>query len=364
MKRTLVAAMIMAMMGTMIVGCGSSSSSGADTGSTSAGTTEAPTSDAGASTESNGENPAIELRIAHQSAENEGVYLGFEKFKEEIEAADVGITCTIYPAGQLVASDRDSIEAVTLGEIDMTSVADIQMGSTVPAYYLFNAEFLFDSIDDAYDVFFNKGLYDELESATSEATAGCELAGVWSNGGRALWTTGLPVRGVADFKGANLRCAESEISIAEMEALGAVPVTMAWNEIYTGLQQGTVMGLFSTKNAIVAQGFTAVLDYCIDTNHSFGHAIELINTNTLNSFTEEQKAAYEAALQAANEAEWEWAKETEANLDATIEEEVEYIHLTDEERKEISDVMVEATEPLVKEMLGDDAALLDLVRNN
>lgn len=362
MKKIIVAALIVTMMGTMIAGCGSNSNSNAE--SSSSEKTEEAGTEKEETAEASKDNPAIELRIAHQSAENEGVYLGFEKFKEEIEAADVGITVTIFPAGQLVASDRDSIEAVTLGEIDMTSVADVQMGSTVPAFYLFNAEFLFDSIDDAYDTFFNGGLYDGLADATASATAGCELAGIWSNGGRALWTTGLPVRSVADFKGANLRCAENEISIAEMEALGAVPVTMAWNEIYTGLQQGTVKGLFSTKNAIVAQGFTAVLDYCIDTNHSFGHAVELINTNTLNKFTDEQKAAYEAAMKAATEYEWELAKETEADLDDTIETEVEYIHLTDEEREEISSVMVDATEPLVKEMLGDDADLLELVRSN
>lgn len=362
MRKIVVAALITVMMGTVITGCGSNSNSGTE------GTSSAAPADSGAETAETAdtaeENPALELRIAHQSAENEGVYMAFEKFKEEIEAADVGITVTIFPAGQLVASDRDSIEAVTLGEIDMTSVADVQMGSTVPSFYLFNAEFLFESIDDAQEVFFNGGLYDELAEATSSASAGCELAGIWSNGGRALWTTGIPVRSTADFKGANLRCAENEISISEMEALGAVPVTMAWNEIYTGLQQGTVKGLFSTKNAIVAQGFTAVLDYCVDTNHSFGHAIELINTNTLNKFTDAQRAAYEAAMQAATEYEWEIAKETEANLDAAIEEQVEYIHLTDEERAEISKVMIDATEPLVKEMLGDKADLLDLVRNN
>ena len=39
----------------------------------------------------------------------------------------MGIEVKIFPNAQVVGSDRDSIEAVTLGEIDMTSVAELQL---------------------------------------------------------------------------------------------------------------------------------------------------------------------------------------------------------------------------------------------
>ncbi len=354
------------MMASCLIGCGSKSteSSSNETPATEPASTEEDKTAEPAADDASGENPTVTLRIAHQSAETEGIAMAFEKFKDELEAANVGFEVTIYPAGQLVASDRDSIEAVTLGEVDVTSVADIQFSSTVSAFYLFNAEFLFDSIDDAYDAFYKEGLFDKLAQATTDANVGCEVASIWANGGRTLWTTGKEVRSADDMKGLPLRCAENEINIAEMEALGAVPVSMAWNEIYTGLQQGTVNGLFSTKSAIVQQGMTAALDYCIDTNHSFGHAITLMNTAKLNSLTGAQREAYDNALKVATEYQWDLAREAEASIDARIEEEVEYIHLTDEERAAMAEIMVGATEDMVKELLGDDAAILDSVRGN
>ena len=44
---------------------------------------------------------------------------------------------------------------------------------------------------------------------------------------------------------------------------------MAWNELYTGLQQGTVDGLVSSKMPIIQQGLIDVLKYATDTNHSY-----------------------------------------------------------------------------------------------
>lgn len=356
MKKILALAMASLLTALSFAGCGSQSAS------SSSPQGGAPASDAGAAPAADGENPKVTLRIAHQSAETENIALAFQKFKEELEAADVGFEVTIFPAAQLVASDRDSIEAVTLGEIDMTSVADIQFSSTVPAFYVFNAEFLFSGVDDAYEQFYTNGLYQQLADATTKANVGCEVSSIFANGSRALWTKGKEVRRVADFKGLDLRSAENEINIAEMNALGAAPVSMAWNEIFTGLQQGTIAGLFSTKNAIVQQGFCDVLDYCIDTNHSYGHAITLTNSKKLASLTEAQRAAFDKAMDAATTYEWDLARQSEADIDAQIETLVTYIHLTDEERAEIEKVMVDATEDMVKKLMGDDAVILENLR--
>ena len=49
---------------------------------------------------------------------------------------------------RVVGSDRDSIEAVILGEIDMTSVAELQFAPNIKEFYVFNADYLFDDLKE------------------------------------------------------------------------------------------------------------------------------------------------------------------------------------------------------------------------
>lgn len=157
LKRTLALSLVLVMILVCFAGCSKPATNDLAPGTDAA--TDKPATDTPAeagNTEATGENPKVTIRLAHQSSETENLAIAYQLFKEELEAANVGFEVVIFPAGQLVGSDRDAIEAVTLGEIDMTSVAEIQFASTVPAFYLFNAGFLFESIDDAYDQFYNK----------------------------------------------------------------------------------------------------------------------------------------------------------------------------------------------------------------
>ena len=88
----------------------------------------------GAPSPSGAESSKLEIRIAHQANEKEATHQGFLKIKEIIEGEDVGIEVKIFPNAQVVGSDRDSIEAVTLGEIDMTSVAELQFAPNIKEF--------------------------------------------------------------------------------------------------------------------------------------------------------------------------------------------------------------------------------------
>ena len=270
---------------------------------------------------SGAESSKLEIRIAHQANEKEATHQGFLKFKEIIEGEDVGIEVKIFPNAQVVGSDRDSIEAVTLGEID---------------------------------------------KAADDKNMGVKVAAFFGSSGRIFWNNVREVNTLADFQGIKSRAPENPINIAELEALGCIPTPMAWNELYTGLQQGTVDGLVSSKMPIIQQGLIDVLKYATDTNHSYSINVILISSAKYNSFSEEQRAAYDKAIAGAAEEEWKIAMKEEEDSVQKIKElqeqgKILYTELTDEARAEIKDAMVAATEPKVEEMCGKE--ILETFRN-
>ena len=314
---------------------------------------------------SGAESSKLEIRIAHQANEKEATHQGFLKFKEIIEGEDVGIEVKIFPNAQVVGSDRDSIEAVTLGEIDMTSVAELQFAPNIKEFYVFNADYLFDDLKDA-KAKLDGEQGDLLKKAADDKNMGVKVAAFFGSSGRIFWNNVREVNTLADFQGIKSRAPENPINIAELEALGCIPTPMAWNELYTGLQQGTVDGLVSSKMPIIQQGLIDVLKYATDTNHSYSINVILISSAKYNSFSEEQRAAYDKAIAGAAEEEWKIAMKEEEDSVQKIKElqeqgKILYTELTDEARAEIKEAMVAATEPKVEEMCGKE--ILETFRN-
>lgn len=247
----------------------------------------------------------------------------------------------------------------------MTSVAELQFAPNVKEFYVFNADYLFDNLEDA-----KKKLDGEqgemLKKAADDKNIGAKVATFFGSSGRIFWNNVREVKSLEDFQGIKSRSPENPINIAELDALGCIPTPMAWNELYTGLQQGTVDGLVSSKMPIIQQGLIDVLDYATDTNHSYSINVILISSEKYNALSDEQKLAYDKAIAAATEEEWKIAMQEEEDSVAKIKElqeqgKIIYTELTDEAREKIKDAMVSATEPLVEEMCGNE--ILGTFRN-
>ena len=64
----------------------------------------------------------------------------------------------------------------------------------------------------------------------------------WENGFRNITTTDKDIATVADLSGLKIRTMANEIHLEAWKAMGANPTPMAFGELFTGLQQGTVDG--------------------------------------------------------------------------------------------------------------------------
>ncbi len=308
---------------------------------------------------------AVEIRIPHALAETDPVHIGFLAFKEHVEASGLNMTVDIFPNGQLSSSDRDLIEGIQFGEFDLTSVAASNLAPTISEYYVFNANYLFDSLENARETLLGeKGDY--LIDLVIEKNTGILPVGYFGGTMQSIWTTTKPVPDLEAWANLKIRSAENPINIAELEALGATPTSMAWGELYTGLQQGTVDGLFSNRVTAI-QTFSDVLKYGTFTGHNIYLPIPIASQSFYDSLDAEQKVVFDEGMEIACNAQWDAV----ANLDAEILAQLEtmtaegsLVYIPEMEAAafdEIKPLFIDSTEALVAELCGQE--ILDYFRN-
>jgi TRAP-type C4-dicarboxylate transport system substrate-binding protein len=110
-----------------------------------------------------------------------------------------------------------------------------------------------------------------------------------------------PVNGPDDLKGLKMRTMENPVHIQAYKAFGIIPTPMAFTEVFTALQQGTVDGQENPINNIAANNIQEVQDVMSMSGHQLNSNLVVINEATWQSLTPEQQASLQGAVTAAME---------------------------------------------------------------
>lgn len=304
-------------MASMIGGCGQTTAS-----------SENASGGGSAQTETKAEGGAVTLKVAvgiPQSHKDIG-----NKFKEVVEEKTNGeITVTVY-ADNALGADREVIEATQIGDIDITLSNPAPLAATYTDLLLFDTPFLFDTREDAFEI-----LDGEIgqEIAKGVESKNLKILSYPENGWRNL-TANKPVHTPEDLKGMKIRVMENNIQIATWKALGANPTPMAFNEVFTALQQGTIDAQENPVELIFDNKLNEVQSHLIMTKHMYNPLILAMNLDKFNSLNEEYQNIILEAAKAATEYERETAPKYEEESIKKIEEDktTDLIELTDEER--------------------------------
>ncbi|MGE5620792.1 MAG: TRAP transporter substrate-binding protein DctP [Sphingomonadaceae bacterium] len=188
---------------------------------------------------------------------------GYEYFgKKLVEATNGAVEWQSFPNGQL-GSNRDLTEGVKLGTIQMT-VASSELTQFVPEWDVISLPYLYDSYAQCYKV--GDGEVGKFYEQKLDA-AGFKLIGFFSGGTRSVFTAKKPVRSLDDLKGLKIRVQQNKVHIAAFNALGAISTPLAYNELYSALQQGVVDGAENDPTAILDMKFNEVCKYYTLTKH-------------------------------------------------------------------------------------------------
>ncbi|MFZ3591303.1 DctP family TRAP transporter solute-binding subunit [Bacillus sp. DJP31] len=223
-------------------------------------------------------------------------YLGLVKFKEIVEEKTEGqIIVETYHSGQL-GDDRTMTEALQLGSQEVTIPSTAPLANFVPEFSVFDFPFLFPSEEVADKVLDGEVGQKFLAMLDSQNLVGLTY---WENGFRQVSNSKQAIASAADFKGLKLRTMENDLHLEAFRALGANPTPMAFTELFTALQQGTVDGQENPFATIYLSKFSEVQKHVSNTNHIYSPFVFLMSKEFYDGLTEEQQVIVkEAAVEA------------------------------------------------------------------
>lgn len=209
--------------------------------------------------------PEFVLKLGHVAAPEKPYAIGAVKFAELVKEKTNGeVEVQVFPSSQL-GNQRDLVEGVTFGTVDMTLTSTAVLGNFLPKMAIFDLPFIFRDIPHTYKALDTIGMEmgEELEAK------GIKLLAFFENGVRHLTNSIRPVKKPEDMKGLKIRVMEQPVYIEMMKALGANPTPMAFGELFTALQQGTVDGQENPVSHIWTKRFFEVQKYISLTGHTY-----------------------------------------------------------------------------------------------
>ncbi len=240
-------------------------------------------------------NDAITLRMAHGIAESSDSGQAIAQIEDLVEKESNGtIDMQIYGSGVL-GSERDTIEMVQAGVLDMAKVGASSIDAFEDLYGIYSLPFMFESEEDLYSAMTNTDLIKTLNEHTYDK--GFVMVGWYPSGARNFYTAGdTPIQTPDDLKGMKIRVMESATSKNMVELLGASPVPMSSSETYTALQQGVIDGAENNELALTVNRHMDVAKSYSYTRHQMVPDIYILSTKTLEQMSDDQVQALVDAL--------------------------------------------------------------------
>ena len=235
----------------------------------------------------------IVVKFSHVVAADTPKGKGAEKFKELAEKALPGkVKVEVYPNSTLY-KDGEEMEALSLGSVQMLAPSLAKFGPLgVREFEVFDLPFMFDDYAELHKVTegpAGKALFKKLEGKGIVGLA------YWDNGFKVM-SSNKPIKTPADAKGQKMRIQSSQVLSAQMKALGALPQTMAFSEVYQALQTGVVDGTENPPSNLYTQKMHEVQKNVTQTNHGYlGYAV-ITNKKFWDGLPADVRAGLERAM--------------------------------------------------------------------
>jgi len=237
------------------------------------------------------------LKIGYATSQTSHYGVGSSVFCDEVEKGTQGrFKCQQFPNSAL-GGEREMIEAVQLGTLDVVNTSTGPVGNFVPEVKIVDIPFLFRDYDHARHVLDGSIGQDLLGKFPSKGL----VALAWTeNGFRHMTNNKHPIIKPDDAAGLKMRTMENKVHIDGYKAFGIQPTPMAFPEVYGALQQGTVDGQENPIPVILASKFSQVQKYLSLTGHVYSPALLITSPRLMNKLSDaDKKVFYEAAKKAA-----------------------------------------------------------------
>ncbi len=321
-----------------LAGCGSAASSSAASGSAASGA------------ESKYEKLNIRLSVAGTEQGVDSIVA--QKFADDVAQASRGnVSITVYPNAQLSGGDLTKMMELftTGGSYEMAVISGIVMSNVDQRFLAHTLPFEFSNYDEVCAQLDGTGgaYYSQIMN-----DMGIVDLGSFHNGLKQFTNNKKDITTPADMAGLKMRIPAGTVSVKTMQALGADPVAMAWSEVFTALQQGTVDGHENSYQTIYSANIQEVQKHVTELNWQYDGYWLMANQNNWSQYSPAvQELLSEKAKQAC-----EYGRQYMYDQEDTIRKEfvekdgVTITVLTDEQRQAFIDATQSVRDEFAKQI--------------
>lgn len=257
------------------------------------------------------ESDTYSLKLSTVLTDTDPITLGLEAMAKEVEEKTDGkVRIEVYPSSQL-GDTADVLEQAKNGSNVGVIIDTGMLADYVPDMAIYTAPYVFDNVEEAR-AFIETDLFASWDEEL--ATHGLrDLSCNWYQGAR-HFLSNKPINTPADLKGVRVRTMGSKVAQESMKAMGATPTSLAWSEVYSGLQQKVIDSAEAQLPAVYGASLHEVVDYISETGHFLLYTGLVISEKWFQSLPEEYRdILVQASIKAGDYA-----------TKLTLEKEVEY----------------------------------------
>lgn len=248
----------------------------------------------------------VKITIAHNQSSLENPYhIGMEKFKEIVEeVSNDTLQVEIHP-GTLGTNEFELLTKLQRGAVDVVVVSPnvISSKTGVTELDLLTLPYLFDSYEHWERAVDGKvGRY--ISSVIKRKTRNLHVLGYFSAGVRHFYGK-KPIVGLDDLNGMTVRTQTTGVAAEYLTKIGSITTSMAWGEIYQGLQQKLIDFAENAYPYFVEQNHHVTENgkYITETGHDYTTRILLMNEKKYAGLSKKQRKIIMEAVSVAVEEE-------------------------------------------------------------
>ena len=294
------------------------------------------------------------VKIGYAVSRDSHYGAGADAFCNTLEARTSNrFKCSQAPNATL-GNEREMVEAAQIGSLDVAFVSSGTVGNFVPDVRVVDIPFLFRDYDHARKTLDGDVGKKILASFPSKGL----IAMAWGeNGFRHITTSRREVNRPADLGGMKLRTMENRVHVESFRALGALPTPMAWPEVYTALQQGTIDGQENPLAILVTAKLWQVQKNLALTGHVYSPTLLIASPAMWGKLSADDKSSFMAAAAAGAQAQRARVSEEDQRAIAMVEKEGMKVTRPD------ASAFRDALEPTFKQHQATYGAMITAIQN-
>lgn len=229
------------------------------------------------------------MKISISTTQNSHQGVAIDTFAKEVEKRTNGrYKIQTFYNGAL-GGERESVESVQLGTQALTFTSTGPVPNFVPETKILDVPFLFR--DKAHARAVLDGPIGQ-EMLTKFDAKGFKALAWGENGFRHMTNSKRDVRTPEDLRGLKMRTMENPVHITAYKGFGIITTPMAFPEVFTALQQGTVDGQENPLSVIISAKFDQVQKHLTLTGHVYSPCIFLMNKDAFDKLSAADKQAF------------------------------------------------------------------------